>query len=73
MKRSKKSVIKYLGASSIRIVEKENGVQNIIIDHPRNGILVIHPDEERNEPDAEKGFEGFPLSMFRPIGHPNYL
>jgi len=59
-------VKRWLLDSQIDIVEKETGYQNIQIKHPQYGILVLHPTEEKTNPDSEKGFS--PFIGYRKLG-----
>jgi len=52
-------VAKWLSNSKIEIITKDNGYTNIQIKHPKYGILVVHPTEEKKESDAESGFIPF--------------
>jgi len=57
-------VRRWLLKSTVDIADKENGHTNIQIKHPDYGILVLHPTEEQNVADAERGF--FPFVGYIP-------
>lgn len=55
-------VSRWLLQSEINIVSKENGFTNIQVKHPKYGIIVLHPNEEKIDPFRETNF--FPFSGY---------
>lgn len=48
----------WLLSSEIEIINKPNGYRNIKITNTKNNtVIVVHPLEEKGNPDAEKGYE----------------
>jgi hypothetical protein len=50
---------RWMENSEVQLLNKENGFLNIEIRNKNYGVLILHPIEEREEPDREDGFSPF--------------